>query len=213
MSKAIVALCLCAASLAFSGAKAAVLSAAITDRDGHPASDTVVTLVPSGATASHAPERVVIDQRRETFLPLVVVVRKGGRVIFTNNDITKHQVYSFSPIKQFQFVISQGETSSPVEFDQAGIAAIGCNIHDRMIAYVYVAEEPYAAVSDASGHAEFAGVSEGTYRVQRWHPQMHSVAPVPAGAAEIKGPTARFTGSLPVSVDTPGRMKPMHMDY
>jgi plastocyanin len=213
MSKAIVALCVCTALLAFSGARATVLSVAITDRDGHPASDTVVTLVPSGATAPHAPERAVIDQRRETFLPLVVVVRKGGHVVFTNNDITKHQVYSFSPIRQFQFVISQGETSSPVEFDQAGIAAIGCNIHDRMIAYVYVAEEPYAAVSDASGHAEFAGVSEGAYRVMLWHPQMHGVAPAPAGALNIEGPTARFTGSLPISVGTAARMKPMHMDY
>ena len=84
----------------------------------------------------------MIDQRNETFLPLVTIVRKGGQVIFTNNDTTMHQVYSFSPIKQFDFEIDEGRHSEPVVFDKPGVASIGCNIHDHMITYVYVADTP-----------------------------------------------------------------------
>jgi plastocyanin len=217
MSKRILAVCLSAVLLASAGARAAVLSVAVTDRGGRPAADTVVTLVPfsnaSAAIVSHAPENAIIDQRKETFLPLVVVVRKGGRVTFTNNDATKHQVYSFSPIKQFQFVVSQGETSSPVVFDQAGIAAIGCNIHDQMIAYVFVADQPYAVASDAKGRAEISDVHDGSYRVLFWHPQMHSMTPEQGGTVDVKGATAELKGSISITLDTTSHMKPMHMSY
>src|ERR1700691_1738378 len=92
--------------LAVAPVEAATLDVDVTDSEGHPAANAVVSLVADGApVASHVSEKAIIDQRHETFLPLVVVVRKGGHVIFTNNDVTMHQVYSFAPIKQFQFVI------------------------------------------------------------------------------------------------------------
>src|SRR5215469_2741229 len=126
---------------------------AVTDKSGRPLGDAVIELSPETpqrvAPAMQPPLEAIIDQRHETFLPLVTVVRKSGHVIFTNNDTTMHQVYSFSPIRQFAFEIDEGERSPPVVFDTAGIAAIGCNIHDRMITYVYVADAPFAAKTDA----------------------------------------------------------------
>src|SRR5580658_4530361 len=110
---------------------AGTMSIAVSNMDGKPAADAVVARVPDVAgplPASHVPLEAIIDQRHETFLPLVSVIRKGGHVVFTNNDTTMHQVYSFSAIKQFQFVIAQGQVSQPLEFPQSGIAAIGCNI-------------------------------------------------------------------------------------
>lgn len=162
-------------AVAFANANAATVEIAVADSSGAPAANAVVSLIADNAGLTivpRTPERSIIDQRHETFLPLVVIVRRGGNVVFTNNDTTMHQVYSFSPIKQFQFEIDRGQISKPVIFDKAGVAAIGCNIHDNMVAYVYVADAPFAVVTDTHGHAEISDVPEGQYMANAWHPQL-----------------------------------------
>src|SRR5690242_2650794 len=124
-------------------ANATTLTAEILDQDGRPVSNAVVTLVPDSkssmpAAATRLTGEKTIDQRNETFLPLVTIVPKGGHIAFANNDQTTHQVYSFSAAKQFEITLARGEKSPPIAFDNAGIAALGCNIHDHMIAYAFV---------------------------------------------------------------------------
>ena len=205
---------LMAACLAVPAAAGAV-RIAVTDEAGKPVADAVVELIaPSGAAMpqSQVPGEAEIDQRSRTFLPLVSLIRKGGHAVFLNNDTTMHQVYSFSDIKQFQFEIDQGERSRPVEFDRAGVAAIGCNIHDQMIAYVYVAASPFAAASDASGEVRFADVPQGTYKVALWHPRLPpGEGEQPRTIAVASAPAfARY--ALPLTA--PAGMSHMHMgDY
>jgi plastocyanin len=188
----------------------------VTDANGKPAANAVVTLVPdaSPAPASHVAPRAVIDQQHEMFLPLVVVVRKGGEVVFTNNDKTMHQVYSFSPVKQFQFEIDRGQVSKPVVFDKPGVAAIGCNIHDNMVAYAFVADAPYAAVTDAQGHTALHDVSDGAWHAAAWHPQLRiGKQPTPV-ALTIAGQDARLALTLPLSGTPMASMSRMHKsDY
>jgi plastocyanin len=203
-------------ALAASTATAATVDVAVTDANGKPAANAVVTLVLDAAPApvSHVATRVVIDQRNETFLPLVVLVRKGGGVVFTNNDTTMHQVYSFSPVKQFQFEIDRGQVSKPVIFDKPGVAAIGCNIHDAMVAYVFVADAPYAAVTDASGHAQIGDVPDGAWHASAWHPQLRvgkQSAPV---AVAVAGRETKLALTLPLSGMPMAGMSRMHKsDY
>ena len=154
--------------------------------------------------------RSVIDQQHETFLPLVVLVRKGGEVVFTNNDVTMHQVYSFSSIKQFQFEIDKAQVSKPVIFDRAGVAAIGCNIHDNMVAYVFVANQPFAAITDAQGVAQIRDVPDGAFHAGAWHPHLRA-GKQPAGASlTVSGDTKL---SLAVAVAAAPAMSRMHKDY
>src|SRR4051812_16422732 len=96
-------------------------TAEVMDQDGHPVVNAVVSLISDAkasmpAAATHLPVEKTIDQRGETFLPLVTIVPKGGRIIFANNDQTTHQVYSFSPVKQFEMTLTRGEKSPPVSF-------------------------------------------------------------------------------------------------
>src|SRR5207302_2308173 len=125
-------------------ASATTFTAQVSDQDGKPVANAVVTLVAEGRNPPALSPRLeadkVIDQREETFIPLVTVVPRGGRVVFANNDKTRHQVYSFSPIKQFELTLTQGEKSPAFSFDKSGGATPGRNIHDHMIAYVYVAD-------------------------------------------------------------------------
>jgi len=188
---------------------------AVVDRSGRPLSDAVVELSAPAplaiAPARQSPSEAVIDQRRETFLPLVTVVRKGAHVIFTNNDRTMHQVYSFSPVKQFAFEIDEGQRSPPVVFDKTGIAAIGCNIHDRMITYVYVADSPLAGKTDRAGVATFVELPPGNYRGTVWHPQLAPGAAPYAFSLAVTQGNAKTTVTLPVSAAVASAKKTTHM--
>jgi plastocyanin len=202
-------LCTCAA--------AATVDVRIVDSAGAPAANAVVSLMPDengAAIAARTPRQSVIDQRHETFLPLVVIVRKGGRVIFTNNDTTMHQVYSFSPIKQFEFEIDRGRTSTPVVFDKAGVAAIGCNIHDNMVAFVYVADAPIAVITDEEGKARIEDVPEGAYHVAVWHPQLRIGRRPAPSALNVGAHAVSFSATLPLLQSAMPAMSHMHMsDY
>src|SRR5947209_19932051 len=72
---------------------------AVLDKSGRPLSDAAVELSAAGAGPGspnrQLPSEAIIDQRHETFLPLVTVVRKGGHVIFPNNGTTLHQASWF----------------------------------------------------------------------------------------------------------------------
>lgn len=197
----------CAAVLLAAKAHAATVAVEITDASGRPAPNAVVALTsPAAAEPSRLPAEAIIDQRKETFLPLVTLLRKGGRVTFTNNDTTMHQVYSFSPIRQFAFEIDEGRKSEPVVFDKAGVAAIGCNIHDHMIAYVYVADTPWVAITDSQGRAQMEA-PPGSYRAEVWHPQLAPGRAPPSSTLTVKGP-AKFALSIPLLAPPP---KHMHM--
>lgn len=200
------------ACLVGSHALAASVSVALTDDDGRPAENAVVELIPQSASqslpTSKLPAQAIIDQRHETFIPLVSLIRQGGRVVFTNNDTTMHQVYSFSDIKQFAFEIDEGQRSAPIEFNKSGVSAIGCNIHDQMITYVYVAATPWAVLTDANGSARIADVPPGTYQANIWHPRLKPGQSRPAPILTVQGDSTRLATSIALS---PEPAKHMHM--
>jgi len=199
------------ALLVGSHAQAATVTIQISDTNGRPAANAVATLTPerpARVPLPQLPAEAVVDQRKETFIPLVTVIRKGGRVVFTNNDTTMHQVYSFSPIKQFEFEIDEGRRSAPVTFDKAGVASIGCNIHDHMITYVFVSDTPWAALTDTGGHVQMVNIPDGRYRVEVWHPQLLPGRPNPSSLLDVHGDTKLI---LPIPLLMASSGKHMHM--
>lgn len=178
---------------------AAEIAVTVLDQSGNPAGDAVVSLWPADAKAAtpvRVSERHVIDQRDETFAPFVTPMRRGDTLVFTNSDRTRHHVYSFSPIKQFEFVMNPGEVSPAVKFEQTGVGAIGCNIHDKMIAYAYVGDAPFMALTGMDGRAVVTGLGKGRYRIAVWHPRMTAEASVAEQTIEAGG-TGSF--SLPLT--------------
>lgn len=196
---------------------AATVDVAVTDANGKPAVGAVVSLTPeNGAppSPSNIPNEAVIDQRNQMFAPLAVTIRKGGHVVFANNDATMHQVYSFSPIKQFEYEIRQGEKSPPVAFDKPGVAAIGCNIHDNMVAFVYVADSPWTVTTDEHGHATIANVPDGAYRASVWHPKLAPGRAPPSADLQVSGASAKLSLSAPLLGGAMPGMKHTHsQDY
>ncbi len=122
------------------------------------------------SSCSAAPVAAILDQINLTFVPDLIVIPVGSTVEFPNSDSVSHQIYSFSPTKRFQLPLYHGKPYPPVHFDQAGIVTLGCNIHDRMVGYIYVTDATYFGRTDAHGVWTVANVPRGTYHVSLWHP-------------------------------------------
>jgi plastocyanin len=149
---------------------AAPLAVAVVDAAGRPVPHAVVTVHVAGVPAkAQAGAIAEIGQRDRQFVPPVSVVQAGTAVSFPNFDTVRHHVYSFSAAKPFELKLYVGTPAAPVVFDRAGLVAIGCNIHDRMQAWLAVVETPHFAVTDADGSARF-DLPAGEHRVRAWRP-------------------------------------------
>jgi plastocyanin len=150
-------------------AEAASVIVEVRNETGGPVADAVVYAIPEGVSLPPPARRAVLDQKNRTFVPHVLPVQTGTAVSFPNSDNVRHQVYSFSPAKKFQLPLYAGTPAAPVVFDKPGVVTLGCNIHDRMSAYVVVVDTPYFATT-RSGRAELANLPEGRYVVRAWYP-------------------------------------------
>lgn len=140
------------------------------DSAGKPLADVVVYAEPeSGPVALRAAAPVQIEQKGLKFIPLVSVIQTGTTILFPNNDRVRHHIYSFSPAHKFDQKLYSGQAAAPQVFDRAGTVVLGCNIHDRMVAYVKVVDTPYFAKSDSSGVAQIELPAGARYTVRAWH--------------------------------------------
>lgn len=161
---------------------AATLDVSLLDSQGQPLGNAVLTL--RGDAPAAASTDAVVDQRDKQFLPRVLAVRTGTTVSFPNSDNIRHHVYSFSPAKRFELRLYQGTPSEPVVFDKPGLVVLGCNIHDWMLGYVYVTDDPWFGVSDENGRIRLE-LPAGTYQATLWHPQVADMLPVAAGSLQV----------------------------
>ena len=83
-------------------------------------------------------------------------------------------------------------------FKTAGVAALGCNIHDNMVAFVRVVDTPYAAKTNARGVAEVKGAPDGAAQVTVWHPHARSRDQIVITDITISGVT-RLTVAIDVA--------------
>jgi plastocyanin len=158
-------ICVCAASAGATGVAVQVQDAA-----GNPLADTVVYVEADTTPAGgKAPANAEIEQKGLKFLPLVTVVQTGGKVFFPNNDKVRHHIYSFSAAHKFDQKLYSGQSAAPQVFDKAGTVVLGCNIHDKMLAYVKIVDTPYFAKTDGAGAARIALPAGGKYVVKAWH--------------------------------------------
>jgi plastocyanin len=117
-------------------------------------------------------QHVVVDQKKMTFIPHVVVVLKGSTVDFLNSDPVGHNVYwpSISGNKKLAHNLGtwpKGEKKS-FQFNDLGTASLLCNVHPEMSGYVLVVATPYFAVANKEGEFEIKDVPSGHYTLKTW---------------------------------------------
>ena len=178
-------------------ALAAPLEVRVNDAAGKPLPGAVVFLEsPEAKAASKPAQGLEIAQAGRQFVPQVSVVPVGSAVSFPNRDTVRHHVYSFSPVKKFEIKLYVGTPESPVLFDKPGIAVLGCNIHDRMVAWVVVVETPYAGQTGADGRLLLGHVPAGQYRLRAWHPSLPVGAPATEQALAMGAAAQRAAATL-----------------
>jgi len=158
-------ICSPAALAAGSGAVAGKVTA---DPDKY-LKDTIVYLkeVPGPA----APKTVSLDQKGLEFRPHIIIISAGDSVKFLNSDGVDHNVYTPDGDAYNLGVFPKGQ-SREHKFDTPGVYTQLCSIHPEMLAYIFVGQNPYAAVVKKDGSFKIEGVPPGTYQLAAWNPKL-----------------------------------------
>ncbi len=158
-----------------SAAGSADLSLDIRDAAGQPVADAVVYAQPVNGAAPppHANARALVDQVNKEFVPRVSIVQAGTQVFFPNSDNIRHSIYSFSPAKTFTTKLYSGREAAPVLFDKTGLVVLGCNIHDTMVAWVFIVDTPWIGRSGADGIGIIRDIPAGDYTITAAAPSSH----------------------------------------
>lgn len=177
----------------------------VRDQTGRPVRDAVVMIRPQGGVAPGTPMKVtwpmVMAQQNTQFAPYVLVVPVGSTVSFPNKDKVRHHVYSFSAAKKFELKLYGRDETRSVTFDRTGAVSLGCNIHDGMIAFIFVSDTPFAAKAGADGVATVQDAPAGAATLLVWHPDLKARAPIArslsvAGAAQRASATIELRPSI-----------------
>lgn len=163
---------------------------------GQPVADAVVAVELRGRPQRTSTAKAEMSQRDRSFQPPVLVVQTGTAVSFPNFDTVRHHVYSFSPVKVFDIKLYAGTPAEPVVFDKPGVAALGCNIHDRMSAHIVVVDTPLFARTDARGEAVL-DLSAGEHRLLTWHAAQKQAQQLQAQPIDVSASTKSLVVTLP----------------
>lgn len=165
------------------------LTVFVYDQNNQPVADAVVEIVSPLVKSSPLAEPSHVAQEGLVFVPFVTAVQRGTLIDFPNRDKTRHHVYSFSSAKTFEIQLYSGIPADPIQFDEPGIVVLGCNIHDYMLAYIYVGESPLLSITDREGKAHFKSVPASELGIKLWHPwQLGNMAEqrlTPAAGGEL----------------------------
>lgn len=141
--------------LAFS-AKAELLEFHVVNQDGEVLENSVLEQVVAEPELSSSGEIAIVDQIDKAFVPEHRVIQVGQQVDFPNSDNIRHHVYSFSKAKTFELKLYADRPEAPIPFNQHGVVVLGCNIHDAMVGYIYVAASPKAELTNELGRASLS---------------------------------------------------------
>ena len=158
--------------------QAGSLTVQVADSKHESLADAVVYLTSDRPFTQPKDSSFEIEQKNKAFHPFVTIMPTGSRASFPNRDGIGHHVYSFSPAKNFQLPLSEHVSTESITFDKPGLVTVGCNIHDWMVAYIYVVDSNYYTKTDNKGLAVIKDLPAGDYEIHVAHPGMKSAKPV-----------------------------------
>lgn len=118
---------------------------------------------------------LLIDNTKCAFEPMVGIAYKGANFKIKNSDPLLHNtnlglllsetqrrsVYNLALPNKDQVI------TKPVR--ATGLIIVKCDAHEWMRAYAYASDNPYVAITDASGNFEIKDLLPGKYKVRIWH--------------------------------------------
>jgi hypothetical protein len=154
------------------------LTVTVRGTDGKPVPDAVVMVYPNGQPTKGPikfPWPYRVAQQNIQFTPFMLIVPVGADVAFPNLDKVRHHVYSFSAGNKFEIKLFGHEENRTAKMSTVGAVAVGCNIHDQMVAFIRVVDTAYAGKTDANGMVTIQDVPPGAVVAKVWHPYMRAL--------------------------------------
>ena len=135
----------------------------------------VITIEVEGMELEVPEEPVEIDQHGCRFEPHVVVVPKGGSVVFLNSDDVSHNIHTYATKNpSFNKTVSAGQ-KLPQKLDAAEEIKVTCDIHPWMSSYIFVTDAQKSTVTGEDGTFQVEGLPAGEYEVEVWHEKLGKV--------------------------------------
>lgn len=140
------------------------------------------------------PEAAVkFDQAGCEYRPHVAAFPAGSTVEILNSDGILHNIHTESTINPVIDMAQPGfKKTITVTIAKPEVIKVTCDAHNWMVGWWYVTQNPYYAVTDASGHFTVANVPPGTYALQVWQETLgtlsHKITVKPSATT-----TANFT--------------------
>lgn len=132
----------------------------------------VVFLERAPATAASSRKEHILENSGCRFVPRVLAMMKGEKLIVKNSDPKLHIVHSYLD-KRTVFNLSLPFRGHAIEItrkiDKAGILQVNCDTHAWMRGYIHVFDHPFFAVSDEPGSFMIPDVPPGRYTLRAWH--------------------------------------------
>jgi len=151
---------------------------AIEGKDGGLAN--VLVYVKSGASGTYpAPaDPAVLDQNGCTYVPSVVVMQVGQKLLIRNSDDTLHNVHPRPAINE-EFNIGQPRKGmeSTRSFEKPEIMfPVGCDVHPWMRAFMAVVPNPFYAVTGEDGTFTIKALPAGDYEIEAAHGKLKTTS-------------------------------------
>jgi plastocyanin len=158
--------------------------------------------------APHASRRpIAVGQLNKAFVPHVLAIPVGSKVVFRNDDPYYHNVFSLDGAQKFDTGLYASGRSYTQAFGKAGLVELLCNIHTAMRGYLYVVDSRYYTQPRAGGRFVIKDVPPGRYELNAWHELSAEILkqPLSVGAAGVQGLTLRIPDNRPPSAVVPDK--------
>ena len=124
--------------------------------------------VEKGKPWAKPPKPPEIDNRKCDFVPHVQVIQPGDFVV-VNSDPVLHNTKSFfdrTPV--FNLALPNQGQRITRQIKRTGVMRVECDAHGWMLAWVYVADNPYYAMTQKDGTFTIGDVPPGDYTLVAW---------------------------------------------
>jgi len=125
----------------------------------------------SGKSTGASAAPVVLDQKGCLYVPQILAIQTGQKVIVKNSDPCVHNVHTKPAANtEANQVQMPGGADLTFTFDQPEpFLKFQCDVHPWMFAWVSVFDHPYFAVSDKDGKFTIKNVPPGKYTLEAAH--------------------------------------------
>ena len=132
------------------------------------------------ALVEKTPE-VVVDQVNCEYVPYASVVYKEQKLTFKSSDPVGHNV-DFKPMAKGNASINpmlppNGKAAYTIKAAEKRPTAVNCSIHPWMKGYVFISDNPFAAVTKPDGSFEISGVPAGEQHIIVWQSSKGFITP------------------------------------